>query len=161
MTCYHFIFHGYGTWMPDEDDGYVRRGKGHLAQDTVEASNYRRRMTDEEVEFLEPQQLALIDEVHVAAGHQDFRVHFVATEVTHIHILLSWLSDEKGFEKVRSGIRQSLSRRLGREFGPREWLSEGGSRRRVTHQEHYDYLVCTYLTEHGGWKWSEDKGLHK
>ena len=48
MPCYHFTFHGYGTWMPDEDDGYVRRGEGQLPQDVVEASKYRGRMTQEE-----------------------------------------------------------------------------------------------------------------
>ena len=44
MPCYHFTFHGYGTWMPDEDDGYVLRGKGHQPQDTVKAAQYRWRM---------------------------------------------------------------------------------------------------------------------
>jgi REP element-mobilizing transposase RayT len=160
MPCYHLTFHGYGTWLPDEDDGYVRRSKGHLPQDVVVAAQYRRRMTDDEALFEEPHQKALIDEVHMAATKQDFRVHFVATEPTHIHILVSW-KDDREFEKLRRSLRQSLSRRLGKEFHRREWLSEGGSRRRVMVEEHFDYLVTTYLPDHGGWKWSEDKGLHK
>jgi hypothetical protein len=161
MPCYHFTFHGYGTWMPDEDDGYVRRDKGRLPQDTVAAVEYRRRMTDDEVEFSDAQQQALIDEVHVAAMHQLLRVHFIATEPTHIHVLISWTDDLRLFEKVRSSLRQSLARRLSKECGQRQWLSEGGSRRRVTNQTHYDYLVTSYLPEHSGWKWSEEKALHK
>src|SRR4051812_18155212 len=90
MPCYHFTFHGYGTWMPDEDDGYVRRGDGHLPQDTRAANQYRKRMTDTETEFDEAQQLTIIDELHVAAGFQAYRVHYVATEPTHIHVLVSW-----------------------------------------------------------------------
>lgn len=84
----------------------------------------------------------------------------MATEPTHVHMLASW-KDDRRFEKLRWGIWQSLSRRLGREFARRESLSEGGSRRRIVNQEHFDYLVAIYLPRHSGWKWSEDKGLHK
>jgi hypothetical protein len=161
MPCYHFTFHGYGTWMPDEDDGYVRRGEVRLPQDTRMARRYRSRMNDDEVLFDESQQQILTEEVHVAAKYQNIRAHFVATEPTHIHVLVSWHDEERPFEKTRGSIRQSLSRRLGKEFGQRQWLSEGGSRRRVMNQDHYDYLVCTYLPDHSGWKWSEEKGLHK
>lgn len=76
MPCYHFIFHGYGTWMPDEDDGYVRRHEDRLPQDTTLAAEYRGRMTAEETLFHESQQQVLIDETHVAAQYQDFRVHY-------------------------------------------------------------------------------------
>jgi REP element-mobilizing transposase RayT len=146
--------------MPDEDDGNVRRDEGQLPQDVRAAIENRKRMTEEEVLFGESHEQALIDEVHVAAKHQTFRVHYVATEPTHIHIVVSW-KDDRPFEKLRWGIRQSLSRRLGRDFGRREWLSEGGSRRRVVNEEHFDYLVGTYLPRHSGWKWSEEQGLHK
>ena len=161
MPCYHFTFHGYGTWMPDEDDGYVRRGEGHLPQDTTEASKYRSRMKNGEIKFNDSMQLAIIDEVHAASEHQMFRVHYVATEPTHVHILVSWQDDQRASEKIRSSIRQSLSRQLSKQFGRRQWLSEGGSRRKVLNEDHYGYLAAVYLPEHGGWKWSEDKGLFK
>jgi REP element-mobilizing transposase RayT len=154
------MFHGYGTWMPDEDDGYVERGKDRLPQDVKVAARYRVLMTEDEVEFGELHQLAMIDEVHQAAVPQNFCVHFVATEQTHVHLLVSW-KDERPFEKLRAGIRQSLSRRLSKEFEKRTWLSEGGSRRRISNQEHYDYLVATYLPRHGGWKWCEERGLFR
>jgi REP element-mobilizing transposase RayT len=161
MPCYHFILHAYGTWMPDEDDGFVRRGEGRLPQDTKVASQYRNRMLANAILFDDSQQQLLINEVHTASKHQDFRVHFIATEPTHIHTLVSWRDEDRPFEKFRASIRQSLSRRLSMVFGKRQWLSDGGSRRRVSNQEHYDYLVCTYLPDHGGWKWSEDRGLHQ
>src|SRR5436305_382210 len=112
MPCYHFTYHAYGTWLTDEDDGFVRRGEGHLPQDTKLAAQYRKRMSADEVEFTEQHQLAIIDEVQIAAHHQSYRVHFVATEPTHAHVLISWHEEEKPFEKFRSGIRQSISRRL-------------------------------------------------
>ena len=160
MACYHFIFHGYGTWLPDEDDGFVRRHQGRLPQDVVVARQYRTRMKGPETLFDEGQQRSLIDEVHVAASRQDFRVHFVATEPTHIPFLISWRDDRPG-SKLEVSIKTSLSRRMHREHGSKARLSEGGSRRKVFDQERFDYLACTYLPEHSGWKWSEEKGLHK
>ena len=146
--------------MPDEDDGYVKRGEGRLPQDIILAARYRAAMAEPEVDFSDVHQRAMIDEVHIAAGKQRFSVHFVATEPTHIHVLVSWKND-RPFEKLRASIRQSLSRRLGKDFEKRTWLSEGGSRRRVSNQEHFDYLVGTYLPQHGGWKWSEERGLYR
>ena len=161
MPCYHFTYHAFGTWLPDQPDGYVRRDEGHLPQDTKTVVAYRKRMKVEEAEFDDLHQLAIIDEVQLAATHQSIRLHFIATEPTHVHILVSWQDDQKSFEKPKSAIRQSISRRLTREFSKRQWLSEGGSRRKVVNQEHYDYLICTYLPKHSGWKWSEDRGPHK
>lgn len=82
MPCYHFVFHGYGTWMPDEDDVYVKRKAVRLPQDTRAAAQYRQAMQADEVHFDEPQQQALIDEVLIAAKYQRHRVHYVATEPT-------------------------------------------------------------------------------
>jgi len=118
MPCYHFTFHGYGTWMPDEDDGYVKRGKGHLPQDVVVAAEYRREMTGDEAQFEESQQKTMIDEVHVTAAKTNLRVHYVATEPTHIHALLSW-KDDRTWLKVRTSLKSSLSRRLKRPWSPR------------------------------------------
>jgi REP element-mobilizing transposase RayT len=160
MPCYHFTFHGHGTWMPDEDDGYVTRDEGRLPQDTLMAAHYRDLMVESEVTFTEDLEKTMIDEVHIAAEKQSFRVHYVATEPTHIHILVSW-KDDRPFEKLRASIRQSISRRLGKDYERRTWLSEGGSRRKVSSQEHFDYLVTIYLPKHGGWKWSEEKGLFR
>jgi hypothetical protein len=63
--------------------------------------------------------------------------------------------------QLRVSIKKSMTIRLNREYWQRKWLSEGASRKRVANQEHFDYLVCTYLPEHGGWKWSEEQGPYK
>jgi REP element-mobilizing transposase RayT len=160
MPCYHFTFHAFGSWMPDEDDGYVRRGEGVQLPDLVQAKAYRSRMRESEVHFGESEQQLIIDELLIAAEKQGFRMHFVATEPTHIHVLISW-TDDRTWEKLRNGIKSSLSRRLRRNVASRRWLSEGGSRRRVSIQEHFDYLVHTYLPRHGGWKWSFDRGTYR
>jgi len=110
-------------------------------------------MTEDECHFNESQQQSLISELQIAAGKQSFRLHFVATEPTHVHGLLSW-KDERPWMRLRVAIKWSLTGRLKREYFERKWLSEGASRKRISEQEHFDYLVGTYLAEHSGWKWS-------
>jgi REP element-mobilizing transposase RayT len=102
----------------------------------------------------------MIDEAHIAAEKQGLEVHFIATETTHVHVLVSWRS-EKNWQKVRVGLRQSYTRRLNRDFERREWFVDGASRKRVKDRAHYDYLVETYLPAHSGWKWSKEKGCFR
>ena len=33
MPCYLFTFHAFGTWMPDREEGFVRREQGILPPD--------------------------------------------------------------------------------------------------------------------------------
>ena len=160
MPVYLFTFHAYGTWMPDRPRGYVRRGEGILSPDNEMADMYRRRAEEPHAIFSEAIQRALIDEALTAGEKQGFDVHFIATEITHVHVLVSWRSD-KPWKTVRTGLRQSLSRRLNRDFKRREWFVDGASRKRVKDREHFDYLIEKYLPAHSGWKWSREKGCFR
>lgn len=157
MPCYLFTYHGYGTWMPDRSEGYVRRGEGVLRTSRARSNEYRRKAKETTVRFDRNTQRTIIEETLVAGERQTIRVHFVSTDTTHTHILCSW-PDERGWKRLRSGVKSSLTRRLNREFHHREWFSEGGSRKQVKDRTHFDHLVSTYLPSHGGLKWSENDG---
>ena len=160
MPVYLFTFHAYRSWMPDHEEGFVRRGEGVLPQNQALSNIYRQQASDSEVDFEADIQGILIDEVQVASGKQDYELHFVATDSTHLHVLLSWRSD-KTWQQVRRGLKTSISLRLIRELGERPWLSEGASRKRVKDQSHFDHLIRTYLPKHRGWKWQTGRGLFK
>ena len=154
MPCYLFTYHAYSSWMPDREEGYVRRGEGLLPADEERARLYRRDAVEQPVVFDPRIQLLLIDEVRAASPHQRFRVHYVATEPTHVHALVSW-QDDRPWKNMRSNLKSSLTRRLNRELERRTWLSENASRKQVKHQAHFDYLVNEYLPSHRGRKWKE------
>jgi hypothetical protein len=84
----------------------------------------------------------------------------VATEPTHVHVLVSWSSD-RTWQVVRAKLRESLTRRLNREIKRQEWFSKSPSRKRVKDQAHFDYLVGEYLPKHSGLKWSEERGVFR
>jgi hypothetical protein len=160
MPCYLFTYHGYGTWLPDQRRGYVKRGKGILPPDEPMAERYRGNLKQAVVRFDERVQRLVIEESLTACEHQKLRCHFIATDRTHIHVLVSWKTD-RTWEVVRAKLRESLSRKLNREIERKEWFSKSPSRKRVRDRNHFDYLVTTYLPKHSGWKWVEGRGLYR
>lgn len=160
MPCYLFTYHAHGSWMPDNPRGYVKRGQGILPPDERMAAKYRGNLKQQAVSFDAKIRGLLIAEAEVACSHQDLRCHFIATEPTHIHVLVSWTMD-RTWEVVRAKLRESLSRRLNREFDRREWFSKSPSRKRVKDREHFKYLVTKYLPKHRGWKWAEGVGAFR
>jgi hypothetical protein len=113
MPCYLFTWHAYATWMPDRQQGFVLKGRGIQAPDPLRAKAYRARQKEEAAQFDEDVQRLIIDECLIAAEHRQFRVHGVATEASHIRVLISW-TDDRTFVQLRRGLRESISRRLNR-----------------------------------------------
>jgi hypothetical protein len=160
MPCYLFTYHGFGTWLPDKHRGYVKRGKGILPRDDRMAERYRGNLKQAVVRFNERVQKSVIEETLIACEHQQLWCHFIATDATHIHILVSWKTD-RTWEVVRAKLRESLTRRLNRENERQGWFSKSPSRKRVRDRAHFDYLVTRYLPKHPDWKWAEGKGMFR
>ena len=157
MPCYLFSYHAYGSWLPDRRRGYVRRGQGIVPPDEQMAARYRSNLKQAIVCFDAAIQQWMIDEVLVACRYQQLRCHYISTESTHLHVLVSW-SIERTWEVTRAKLRESITRRLNREIGRQEWFSKSPSRKRMTDRTHFNYLMTDYLGKHSGWKWYEGRG---
>lgn len=158
MPCYLFTYHGYGTWMPDQPRGYVKRKVGILAPNVAMAECYRSNQKQETVTFDERVQKLLLNEAVKAFRFQGLRGHFIATDPTHLHVLVSWKSAAH-WQAVRSSVRSSLTRRLNQEIERRSWFAKQPSRKRVKDRQHFEHLVQAYLPRHRGLKWREGLGL--
>jgi hypothetical protein len=145
--------------MPDRPQGYVKKGRGILPSDRREAARYRARQKEAPASFNDEVLLLVIDELQTAAEKRRFRLHGVAAELTHLHVLVSW-SDDRTFEQIHRGVRESISRRLN-SYRRRRWLVHKGSRKRVRDRAHFDYLMDKYLPKHKEWKWREGVGLYR
>jgi hypothetical protein len=159
MPCYLFTYHGHGTWLPDHPRGYVRRKKGIVAQDLAMAGKYRQNLCGDVVCFDAAMQRVLINAAIEAFEHQSVRGHLIATEPTHLHILVSWQTNH-AWELVRRRLRSSLTRQLNQAFEKCEWFSKQPSRKRVADRKHFDYLMERYLPKHRGLKWREGVGVY-
>jgi len=154
MSCYLFTYHAYRSWMPDRREGFVRRKKDILPPDEPLAGTYQDRAGESEVLFDSKLQAMLIEESRTAFQKQRCRGYFVATEPTHLHVLVSW-TDGRPWQTIRNGLKSSLTRRLNRYARRRRWFVDSASQKRVIDHKHFDHLVGTYLPDHGGWKWRE------
>jgi hypothetical protein len=134
--------------------------RGILAPNVDRAEKYREAMKESPVQFSSQIQRAIIASILGSQEKQDFDAHFIATDPTHVHLLVSW-RDDRTWLRLRSTIKSSLSRYLNSRLTRREWFVEGGSRKRVKDRAHFDYLVQRYLPRHSGWKWSPEKGVYK
>jgi REP element-mobilizing transposase RayT len=160
MPCYLFTYHAHGSWLPDRPLGYVRRGKGILPTDMRMADRYRKNSKYDNAQFLEPQQLAAIEVLQEAVGHIGCHLHFVATDATHLHVLVSW-KDDRTWQQNRASLKKTMTISFKERFGMRPWFVENASRRQVRDRKHFEYLITKYLPSHAGWKWCERRGLFK
>ncbi len=154
MPCFLLTYHAHGSWLPDRSRGYVRRMQGIQSPDVKMAKCYRRNLKQAVVTFDGRTQRLLTAGVHEACIFLSARCHGVATDGSHVHLLVSWRSD-RSWESVSEAIKTALTRRLNKDILRQNWFSKGSSRKRVKDYSHFDYLVTKYLPNHRGLCWSE------
>ncbi len=160
MPCFLFTYHGYGTWLPNRSRGYVKRGQGILPPDEHMHRLYTESMTETIVCFNGEIQLELIRAALEAAPHQRFEPYYIATDSSHLHVLLGWRHSKRSV-LLRSQLKWSLTRALNLKYEHRKWLADKGNCKQVKDRQHFDYLRNVYLPKHNGWKWQPERGLFK
>ncbi len=156
MPCYLFTLHTYRSWMPDNLRGFVKKSEGVQPTNPALAESYRDAASDEPYEFDDLTQRFVVEVVRGIGARHRWRVHAIACEPTHIHLLVSWESGE-AWSSVRGKFKNIISLELSKRHEQlgRRWLSTGASRKRVKDRTHFDYLMKTYLPRHGGACWCE------
>ena len=149
MPCYLFTYHAYGSWLPDRPAGYVRRKAGVLIADRQMAACYRKNLKEEVVEFSSEAQSLMIRAACEACSFLTARCHGIATDPSHIHLLISW-HDNQVWQRISKSLKHRLTLELNAELMRQTWFSKGGSRKRVKDRSHFDYLMRVYLPRHRG-----------
>lgn len=157
MTVFLFTWHAYQSWLPDRPQGYVRRGEGVLPPDPHEAAWYRRLATEEPAQLIEQIQRTMIETILENCEPLDFRAHGVATDPSHLHVLLGWTAD-RTWESMARSLRRSITSSLLEKHGRQKWFSRGRHAEPVTEDSHFEHLLTSYLPSHRGLFWSERIG---
>jgi len=152
MPCYLFTYHGHGTWMPDHRRGYVHRQGGLQPPDAAMGQAYRRNQREPKAVFTPAIQSVLVEAARGAGDFLTAKVHAVATEPTHVHVLVSW-RHERTWKSMRTSLRSAMTRALNARFSKRTWFADSPSRKRVRDRAHLDHLLLEYLVQHGGVTW--------
>ncbi|TWU00165.1 hypothetical protein Pla108_11100 [Botrimarina colliarenosi] len=155
MPVFLITIHAYRSWNADHPRGYVRHGKGILPPNAEQAKAYDERAADLPALFGDAEQAAIASISADACLRRIWRLHAIAVEPTHAHLLVSWRDDTRS-SVVGGKIKNLISRELNLGLATkRKWLSRGASRKRVKDQRHFDHLLETYLPKHRGLFWKE------
>ena len=156
MPVYLFTYHAYRTWNADDPRGFVPWHEEQKPPDAELARSYDRQAKQPPVTFDAAKQEALLWIVHDCCDRRQWRLHYAATDPTHVHVLVSW-KEETLWKDVSTRIKNLASRALGqiaKEKG-RRWFVRRSSRKQVKEEQHLDYLMTTYLPKHRGKCWRE------
>ena len=160
MAVYLFTFHAYRSWNADNPRGYVRKGQGILTPDAAQARKYDRLAKEPPVLFTVDNQLVMLWILSDACRRRNWRLYQIASEPTHIHLLVSW-REFLPWQKVRGKLKNLMSRELGRQCSMpgHRWFAGGASRKRVKDRRHFEHLMKRYLPSHRGLVWREGDPL--
>ena len=158
MPVYLFTYHAYRSWLPDRPEGFVQKGGRLEPPNRKLAAAYANAANHPPFSFDGDTQRLLIETTLDVCSRRDWRLRGVAAETTHLHVLVSW-QDTTRWQDVRGKIRNICSLELSKkhkQYG-RPWFVEGASRKRVRNHRHFEHLINTYLPNHRGLQWFEDR----
>lgn len=160
MPCYLFTYHAHGSWLSDKyqasSNGIYQRA---LFADQDRFNLPKSRKPIRSTGLLAAEQKLAIEGLQRAAQHSNCRLHYVATDRTHVQVLVSWQHDCH-WKQQRAHLRKAIVANLQKMRGRETWLSEGSSRKQIRDQWQFDQLVNEKLPKYRGLKWSELQSKH-
>jgi len=160
MAVYHFTLHAYRSWNADNPRGYVKHDQGIQSPDAARADFYNSQALQEAILFADEHQRVMAWIVADACGRRNWRMHALACELTHVHILVSWRTFQE-WQSVRAKLKNLMSLELGKYFQSpgRKWFAREGSRNQVRNRRHFNHLMDRYFPKHRGLVWREGDPL--
>lgn len=159
MPCYLFTFHAHGSWLSDRyqasNNGIYQRA---LFADQDRFVLPKSRKPIRSTGLLAAEQKLAIEGLARAADLHDCRLHYVATDRTHVQVLVSWQGDCH-WKQQRANLRKAIVKNLQLMRGRETWLSEGSSRKQIRDRRQFEQLVKEKLPKYRGLKWSEQREL--
>ena len=161
MPVYHYTVHAYRSWGPSKPRGYTRKGEGYFPPDPKMQQEYDSCANQDPASFTdEVIQDILILGTYDICRRRGWRLHGVGTDDLHWHWVVSW----RGFypwqevRRITKNVLSLLLNRITQQKG-RRWFVRDGSRKRVTCDEHLEYVLKKYLPDHRGRFWREGMPL--
>ncbi len=159
MPAYHLVLHTYGSWLPDQPEGYHTRKSGkHLAPNEGLAVYYASRMAKPAVELTEDQQALLIDTCQKPPRNDAYQIHAVAVVPNHLHVIVSWRTEDS-LAQIKAKLKMRLIHALSRHAnqGTDRWFCRGMGAGKIRDMNHLIELIKRYLPGHGKYVWIEER----
>lgn len=159
MPVYHMIFHTFGSWLPDHEEGYYDRDKNTHHQSNAGLAEYYRSMEKAPERTLsDSQQQFLIQKCRDLCDDWKWGLHAIAVVSNHMHVVLSWAGAATEAE-VKARLKQHLTHALNKQSEQRfgRWFSRGAGVVKIDNQKHLLRVVKKYIPEHTPNVWIEER----
>jgi REP element-mobilizing transposase RayT len=134
----------YGTWLPGDERGWVRRGKGHQLADPAHKEQARRRMTEPACE-LDLEQRTLVEKtIEDHCRIRGWQLFAVNCRSNHVHVVVAASIHP---DDVREQFKAWCTRKLNelqrsRQLSEREnWWTERGSERYIINEDDLESAI--------------------
>ncbi len=147
---YHIIWTAYGTWLPGDERGWMRKGEPAIQGPNPELERACRDGMSEEMVLLdEAQQQIVATTIPDHCRHRGWVLLALAVKQNHVHVVVE--ADRAG-EDVRDQFKAWCSRRLSdaagltqtktKTGGRRRWFTEGAYIRRIESEEYLQEAIA-------------------
>ena len=132
----------YGTWLPGDSRGWVKRLQGHQLPDPIKEIEAAARMSEDACRLNAEQRKAVEDQIIETCEHRLWIPHAVNCRSNHVHVVLTAPNTHP--KKIRTDLKAWTTKRLKREFDKQrsKWWAERGSVRYVFDE---DEFIATVL----------------
>ena len=147
--AYFITWTTYGTWLPGDDRGWVRKGKGIQLPDPVLQERARGLMAEEPCTLTAEQRTLAEATIAEHCRIRGWHLHAVNCRSNHTHVVVT--ADRKP-EVVRNQFKAWCTRKLKQHQRERNrairknWWTEGGSRRYLGDEESLEAAI-RYVNE--------------
>lgn len=146
---FHIIWTTYGTWLPGDERGWMRKGDPAVqAPDPTLERACRDSMSEEMVLLDEAQQQIVATTIEAHCRHRGWLLLSLAVKRNHVHVVVE---ADRGGHDIRDQFKAWCSRRLSdaagltqpqtKTGGRRHWFTEGAYIRRIESDEYLQEAI--------------------
>jgi REP element-mobilizing transposase RayT len=146
---YHLVWTTYGTWLPGDERGWMRKGDPAVQPPHPERERACREGMSEEMVLLDDVQQQIVAATIVAhSRHRGWVLLALAVKTNHVHVVVD--ADRPG-DLVRDQLKGWCSRRLSdsagltqqqtKTGGRRRWFTEGAYVRQIENEEYLQAAI--------------------
>jgi len=130
IMTYHLTWTTYGTWLPGDARGWVKRGVWGVQTPDPSLEQQAKTLMAEGAVLLTPEQRALVEQtIADQCRIRGWTLHAVNARTNHVHVVVSADRDEddvrdqlKAWCSQRLSDQAGLTRKMARKAGRRHWL---------------------------------------
>jgi REP element-mobilizing transposase RayT len=157
VLAYHIVWTTYGTWLPGDHRGWVKKNiLGIQDADPERERQARARMVENEVLLTPSQRVSIEQTIRDHCRIRQWLLHAVNARSNHVHVVVTADCDaDDVMNQFKAWCSRNLSdaagltNTVGVKAGRRRWFTEGGDKEMVEDAEYLENAIHYVLEGQG------------